>query len=145
MNHPPPPSQSLQGAQRHPEEGLGARPATPQPESAAAAREHVRELLLLAGVSLDSVPAADALLVTSELVTNAIRHGHGVTAFRADIADGVLSLSVADANPLPPTARTGSAEHPGGYGWPLVQCLAERVDCTTRADGKTITTAMRLS
>ncbi|MCF3182779.1 ATP-binding protein [Streptomyces polychromogenes] len=145
MNHPPLPSRPLHGARRQPEEGLGARPATPPPESAAAAREHVRELLLLAGIGLDSVPAADALLVTSELVTNAIRHGHGVTAFRADIADGVLRLSIADANPLPPTARTGSAEHPGGYGWPLVQRLAERVDCTIRADGKTITTALRLS
>ncbi|MFF4364731.1 ATP-binding protein [Streptomyces sp. NPDC001594] len=145
MNHPPPPSRSPRGAQRHREEGAGDLHAAPPPESAAAAREHVRELLLLAGVSLDSVPAADALLVTSELVTNAIRHGHGVTAFRADVADGVLSLSITDANPRPPTARTGTVDRPGGYGWPLVQRLAERVDCTTRADGKTITTAVRLS
>ncbi|MFE1786850.1 hypothetical protein ACFW7J_00330, partial [Streptomyces sp. NPDC059525] len=50
MNHPPLPSRPLHGARRQPEEGLGARPATPPPESAAAAREHVRELLLLAGV-----------------------------------------------------------------------------------------------
>ncbi|KIF02503.1 regulatory protein [Streptomyces sp. RSD-27] len=144
MNHPPPPSQAPQGSQRHRDEAVGDGRAAP-PGSAAAARERVRELLLLAGVSLDSVPAADALLVTSELVTNAIRHGHGVTAFRADIEDGVLRLSIADANPRPPTARTGTVDHPGGYGWPLVQRLAERVDCSTRADGKTITTALRLS
>ncbi|MFF2197601.1 ATP-binding protein [Streptomyces sp. NPDC058157] len=137
--------QPLHGAQRHRGEGVGDRHAPPPPESAAAAREHVRELLLLVGVSLDGVPAADALLVTSELVTNAIRHGHGLTGFRAAVADGVLRLSVADANPLPPAARTGSVDRPGGYGWPLVQRLTQHVECTTRADGKTITAALRLS
>ncbi|MFJ6784918.1 ATP-binding protein [Streptomyces yangpuensis] len=120
-------------------------PSEAPPGSAAAARARVRELLLLAGVSLDSVIAADALLVTSELVTNAIRHGDGVIDFRADIAGDVLRLSIADANPRPPAARTGTVDHPGGYGWPLIQRLTEHVDCSTRADGKTITTALRLS
>ncbi len=120
-------------------------PSEAPPGSAAAARARVRELLVMAGVSLDSVIAADALLVTSELVTNAIRHGDGVIAFRADIAGDVLRLSIADANPRPPVARTGTVDHPGGYGWPLIQRLAEHVDCSTRADGKTITTALRLS
>ncbi|MFD9080174.1 ATP-binding protein [Streptomyces erythrochromogenes] len=143
MNRPPP-SESPLGSQRHREDAVGDRHAVP-PTSAAAAREHVRELLLLAGVDLDSVTAADALLVTSELVTNAIRHGDGVTAFRADIADDVLRLSIADANPHLPAARTGTVDHPGGYGWPLIQRLSEHVDCSTRPDGKTITTALRLS
>ncbi|MFJ7780672.1 ATP-binding protein [Streptomyces yangpuensis] len=120
-------------------------PSEAPPGSAAAARARVRELLLLAGVSLDSVIAADALLVTSELVTNAIRHGDGVIDFRADIAGDVLRLSIADANPRPPAVRTGTVDHPGGYGWPLIQRLTEHVDCSTRADGKTITTALRLS
>ncbi len=120
-------------------------PSDAPPGSAAAARARVRELLLMAGVSLDSVIAADALLVTSELVTNAIRHGDGVIAFRADITGDVLRLSIADANPCPPAARTGTVDHPGGYGWPLIQRLAVHVDCSTRADGKTITTALRLS
>ncbi|MFE5681090.1 ATP-binding protein [Streptomyces erythrochromogenes] len=143
MNRPPP-SESPLGSQRHREDAVGGRHAVP-PASAAAAREHVRELLLLAGVDLDSVTAADALLVTSELVTNAIRHGDGVTAFRADIADDMLRLSIADANPRLPAARTGTVDHPGGYGWPLIQRLSEHVDCSTRPDGKTITTALRLS
>ncbi|MEV6582755.1 ATP-binding protein [Streptomyces sp. NPDC051582] len=119
------------------------RPARP-PGSAADARARVCEVLLLAGVSLDSVTAADALLITSELVSNAIRHGGGVTAFRADIADGLLSLSIGDASPLLPAPRTGTVERPGGYGWPLVQRLAERVDCRTHPEGKTISTVLRL-
>ncbi|MFF0549873.1 MULTISPECIES: ATP-binding protein [unclassified Streptomyces] len=142
--NPPPASEAPHGSHRNHEDGAGRRPAGP-PDSAATARERVRELLLLAGVSLDSVTAADALLVTSELVTNAIRHGDGVTAFHADIAGGVLRLSIADASPRLPAARTGTVEHPGGYGWPLIQRLAEHVDCSARPDGKTITTALRLS
>ncbi|MEU4126835.1 MULTISPECIES: ATP-binding protein [Streptomyces] len=142
--NPPPSSEAPLGSQRHREDAVDDRHAAP-PSSAAAARERVRELLLLAGVSLDSVTAADALLVTSELVTNAIRHGDGVIAFQADIADDVLRLSIADANPRLPAARTGTVDHPGGYGWPLIQRLAEHVDCSTRPDGKTITTALRLT
>ncbi|MGT2525949.1 ATP-binding protein [Streptomyces nojiriensis] len=115
------------------------------PASAAAARARVSEVLLRAGVGLDTATAADALLVTSELVTNAIRHGGGVTAFRADVIEDLLSLSIGDASPRVPAARTGTVERPGGYGWPLVQRLAEHVECRTHADGKTISTVMRLS
>ncbi|MFJ3174194.1 ATP-binding protein [Streptomyces roseus] len=127
--------------QRHEGEPRTARP----PGSAADARARVSEVLLLAGVSLDSVTAADVLLVTSELVSNAIRHGGGVTAFRADIADGLLRLSIDDASPLLPAQRTGTVERPGGYGWPLVHRLAERVECRTHPDGKTISTVLRLA
>ncbi|MFI5671023.1 ATP-binding protein [Streptomyces sp. NPDC051704] len=115
------------------------------PVSAAAARARVGEVLLRAGVSLDSGTAADVLLVTSELVTNAIRHGGGVTAFRADVTQGVLRLSIGDASTLVPVPRTGTVERPGGYGWPLVQRLAERVECRAHREGKTISTVMRLS
>lgn len=122
----------------------GQRYARP-PQSAAAARDRVGEVLLRAGVALDGVTASDALLVTSELVTNAIRHGGGVTVFRAEAADGVLRLSVGDGSPLLPVSRTGTAERPGGYGWPLVQRLAERVDCRTGPGGKTVTAVLRLA
>ncbi|MFD9722733.1 ATP-binding protein [Streptomyces sp. NPDC059072] len=115
------------------------------PVSAAAARARVSEVLLRAGVGLDTPSVADALLVTSELVTNAIRHGGGVTAFRAVVAEDLLSLSIGDASPLVPAARTGTVERPGGFGWPLVQRLAERVECRTHSDGKTISTVLRLS
>ncbi|GLX23492.1 ATP-binding protein [Streptomyces lavendulae] len=141
--NPSPPSDMPLGAQRHREDAGGDRPAPP-PVSAAAARDRVRELLLLAGVGLDGVAAADALLVTSELVTNAIRHGDGVVAFRAEVEGGVLRLSVTDASTRLPAARTGTADHPGGYGWPLVQRLAERVDCIAGPGGKSITATLRL-
>ncbi|MFF4319527.1 ATP-binding protein [Streptomyces sp. NPDC001568] len=110
----------------------------------AAARHAVAELLGQAGVSLDSVTAADALLVTSELITNAIRHGGGITSLRTVLVDGALHLAVSDANPHAPFARPAEPEHPGGFGWPLIQRLAERVEISPSADGKTITIVMRL-
>ncbi|MEU9798986.1 ATP-binding protein [Streptomyces sp. NPDC051000] len=115
------------------------------PTGAAAARARVCDLLRRAGVSLDSVIAADTLLVTSELVTNAIRHGGGITGFHTEITDDTLFLSVADANPRFPSSRTGSPDNPGGYGWPLVQRLTERVDVRSHLGGKTISAELRLS
>ncbi|MFJ5026393.1 ATP-binding protein [Streptomyces goshikiensis] len=115
------------------------------PASAATARSRVRDLLRRAGVSLDSVTAADVLLVTSELVTNAIRHGGGLTAFHAEITDDALFLSVADASPHPPLPRTGTPDRPGGYGWPLVQRLADHVDVRSHGSGKTISAELRLA
>ncbi|MFD3805569.1 ATP-binding protein [Streptomyces sp. NPDC058619] len=123
-----------------------APPATAAaPVTAAAARATVGELLHRAGIALDSIMAADALLVTSELVTNAIRHGGGITAFHTEIADDALHLSVSDANPRAPASRTGSLDHPGGYGWPLVQRLTERIDISSHPGGKTIGTTLRLT
>ncbi|WP_411107606.1 ATP-binding protein [Streptomyces sp. cmx-4-9] len=115
------------------------------PASAAAARDRVCRLLEHAGIGLDSVTAADALLVVSELVTNAVRHGGGITAFHTEIADDALYLSVSDASPRAPSSRTGSPDHPGGYGWPLIQRLTEHIGISSRPDGKTISTVLRLT
>lgn len=115
------------------------------PVTAAAARTRVSGLLARGGVSLDSVTAADALLVTSELVTNAIRHGGGITAMTGHLADGSLHVSVTDANPCPPVARTGSPQHPGGFGWPLIQQLSHEITISTHDAGKTISVTLRLA
>ncbi|MGW7460661.1 ATP-binding protein [Streptomyces sp. NPDC054797] len=119
--------------------------ARPAAATAASARHRVAELLRLAGISPDSVPAADALLITSELVTNAIRHGGGITHFHAALADDSLRLAVSDANPEHPSSHPTAHGRPGGYGWPLIQLLAECVDITPLPDGgKTITATQRL-
>ncbi len=113
--------------------------------TAASARHQVTELLTRAGISPDSVPATDALLITSELVTNAIRHGGGITHFHAAITDDALHLAVSDANPDHPWSHPTAYGRPGGYGWPLIQLLAERVDITPLpGGGKTITATQRL-
>ncbi|MFD3809192.1 ATP-binding protein [Streptomyces sp. NPDC058611] len=120
-----------------------ARPAATTP---ATARRHVTRLLRAAGSDVESVAAVDALLVTSELVTNAIRHGGGITGFHAALVGDSLRLAVSDASPHHPAPRPTAYGLPGGYGWPLVQRLTDHVDVTPLPDGgKTITTVQRLT
>ncbi|MFI5761779.1 ATP-binding protein [Streptomyces sp. NPDC051563] len=123
----------------------GSPAAVSAPCSAAEARRQVCALLQQAGVGLDSVTAADALLVTSELVTNAIRHGGGLTCFRTEIMGEALLVDVSDTSPHVPTTRAAAPAQPGGFGWPLIQRLAARVDVRRHSRGKTITTVLRLA
>lgn len=124
-------------------------PAVPQ--NAAAARAVVTRLLEerfcgLGGEGPADVVVADALLVTSELVTNAVRHGGGLTGFSAEIVDEGLLLTVADASTRAPvTTERGPGSTPaGGYGWPLVRRLTERVSVTYLPDGKQIVALVAL-
>ncbi|OAR26856.1 hypothetical protein A8W25_00705 [Streptomyces sp. ERV7] len=102
------------------------------PVDAAEARRRVKALLGAAlgrpSASAQDAVVTDALLVTSELVTNALRHAGGVTAFEA-MADRVgLRLVVEDASPgLPSTKEPGGDFTPGGYGWPMICRLATSV------------------
>ncbi len=48
--------------------------------------------------------AADAELITSELVTNAVLHAGTAVTVRVDVAAGFLHLAVEDAHPLHPSA-----------------------------------------
>ncbi|WP_411104869.1 ATP-binding protein [Streptomyces sp. cmx-4-9] len=125
---------------------LPAPAPAPLPATAADARDRVVALLQACGLPPESPAVTDALMLTSELVTNAIRHGRGMTAFRADVHGSALRISVADRNPDPPVARTGEAPgiRIGGYGWPLVQSLAEHLTVTRHGTGKQITADLRI-
>jgi len=123
------------------------------PDSASAARGRVRALLatqvpLLEGESpLDERTVADILLVTSELVTNAIQHAGGVTDFAVTVADGSLWVTVGDASDRHP-ARSAQAGwgRPGGYGWPLICSVAEEVTVRPRpGGGKCVSARVRLT
>ncbi|WP_223291072.1 ATP-binding protein [Streptomyces avicenniae] len=118
------------------EEVVGEHLGRAVPTSAAAARHHVQHLLrgLLPAPGVDprdDLTLADVLLVTSELVTNAIRHGGGVTHFSAEVTDDGLHLSVGDRSDAVPhtTPRTGTDGRfaVGGYGWPLIHRLGRDV------------------
>lgn len=93
----------------------------------------------------------DVLLVTSELVTNAFRHGGRLTAFETEVTDEGLRITVGDASTespaesadVGPKVRAGAARI-GGYGWPLVRLLASRVSISFHAGGKRITVLMAL-
>ncbi|MFI5762402.1 MULTISPECIES: ATP-binding protein [unclassified Streptomyces] len=108
--------------------------------SVAGARENTRHFLhdLLPVVAAE---AADAVvLVVSELVTNALRHGAGICVLDlTEHPDGV-EVAVHDDSPRPPQMRApdliGGA---GGFGWPMVNHLARATSITPRpTGGKTV-------
>ncbi|SCE42340.1 Anti-sigma regulatory factor (Ser/Thr protein kinase) [Streptomyces sp. DvalAA-14] len=99
------------------------------PVAAADVRQRVRRALRDSGERCEPVPTEDALLVASELATNAIVHGGGITAFRAEVVGGLLVLAISDRSDGAPTTkrRLPGDPRPGGYGWPIIQRLAHRV------------------
>ncbi|WTP75971.1 ATP-binding protein [Streptomyces sp. NBC_00184] len=105
--------------------------------------------LVSEGLAADVV-VADALLVTSELVTNAVRHGGGITGFAAELTDEGLRVEVADASPdLPAAVDTDAGASRvgriGGYGWALVRRLAKQVSITVHPGGKSIIALISLT
>ncbi len=69
----------------------------------------------------------DALLVTSELVTNAARHGKGEVKLHIRATDGLVRIEVEDSSTQQvPERRNPSDTSPGGRGLILVDALSER-------------------
>ncbi|WP_217169283.1 ATP-binding protein [Streptomyces sp. AC512_CC834] len=99
--------------------------------------------------SCDAGALSDAVLVASELTTNAIVHGGGITDFRIDVVGPGLRLSVCDRShdlpvAVPPTDDRGH-RRPGGRGWPIVCRLAREVRVADLpSGGKCITVVVPL-
>jgi anti-sigma regulatory factor (Ser/Thr protein kinase) len=94
----------------------------------------------------DTDALSDALLVASELTTNAILHGGGVTDFQVDVDDPGVRVSVSDrsdALPViaPRTDPHGRMRH-GGHGWPIVCRLARDVRVSDLPSGGKCITAV---
>ncbi|MFI6345736.1 ATP-binding protein [Streptomyces sp. NPDC050560] len=102
------------------------------PGHVALARDLARERLR----GLDARVVGDCLLVVSELVTNAIRHGGGVTLFEIVARAGRVVVSVGDrSGDVPVATAAPGGLLPGGHGWPLVCRLAEKITISPLADG----------
>ncbi|MGY5036110.1 ATP-binding protein [Streptomyces sp. 900116325] len=86
----------------------------------------------------------DALLVVSELTSNAILHGGGLTRFSACIEDGCLLIQVSDQSMEAPHLVRHNPGLPGGFGWIITQRLASHVSVDIQPDGKTITAVLAL-
>jgi anti-sigma regulatory factor (Ser/Thr protein kinase) len=78
-------------------------------------------------------------LVTSELFTNAIRHGRGAVTVRSECDDDILRLEVSDQGGGRPTLQPvdSSGSVIGGWGLHLVDQLAEAWGSEVR-DGRTV-------
>ncbi|MFC9843252.1 ATP-binding protein [Streptomyces sp. NPDC060223] len=124
------------------------------PRSPAEARQAVRRAIegrfRGSGTTDDEDAVSDALLVASELTTNAIRHGGGVTDFQVTLAGREVLLSVSDRSEQLPLVVRGGDEledlRVGGHGWPIVCRLARDVVVSDlHAGGKRITAVVPLS
>ncbi|MFD5323406.1 ATP-binding protein [Streptomyces sp. NPDC127092] len=111
---------------------------SPGVRTPADARWSIRRALA-PGASVPSPQVDDLMLVATELVTNAQRHGGGVTGFALDVRKGSVAVSVSDASRCPPRRRCRTQDlRPGGYGWPIVLRLSREVTVDVRPDGKTV-------
>ncbi|MFE9841578.1 ATP-binding protein [Streptomyces goshikiensis] len=123
-----PPIQHLE-LPRHPGAAVRARAATSRFLGEAVHR----------GQKVTPAAADITLLVVSELVTNAVRHTRGPCVLDLAVSDGVIWIGVTDTSPTPPQPRPPHVEGSGGWGWILVNHLAQRI--TVRPSphgGKTI-------
>ena len=105
--------------------------------SASVARSWLRGFLDEAG--MPEPVQADAALVISELVTNALRHGLGEIVARATIGgDGHVDVSVTDAGAEQPVLQAVDPERVGGVGLHVVAQVSDEWGVAQFPGGKTV-------
>jgi anti-sigma regulatory factor (Ser/Thr protein kinase) len=97
---------------------------------------------LLAGVPTSTLDAAG--LLTSELVSNAIRHGGGLSAICIRLTDKKVRVDVTDLSSVPPTVLPPNWESPGGRGMLIVNALASWWGVEPIGRGKTVSFELNL-
>jgi len=111
---------------------------TPTSSAPGAARRAVEQC-----IGPDAPPRflQDAMLLTSELVTNAVTHTEGTSELHAsyDPVGGRLRVDVADESPTVPTIRdVGPSTRVGGHGLQIVDTVASRWGTTLLPSGKSV-------
>jgi anti-sigma regulatory factor (Ser/Thr protein kinase)/anti-anti-sigma regulatory factor len=119
----------------------------PTPTAAAVARAHVRELLNYWQLALpDTTVVERAVLVTNELVTNAVVHAHTELRLRLELRGDWLHIAVRDNNPrLLRLVTVPDPEAEGGRGLWLIEQLARAWGVQPQSDGgKVVWCALKL-
>ena len=97
----------------------------PSAESAATARDTLRELLDADGVGGEL--RETAVLLANELVTNAVEHSGGAAGLLAVVRPDVIRLEVADSSAAMPVANRSASElDERGRGLLIVSALSSR-------------------
>ncbi|GAB2620740.1 ATP-binding protein [Streptomyces capparidis] len=112
--------------------------------SSAAARAFARRCLADWGVTEDSALGQDAVLVVSELVTNALMHADAAEELRLVWRAPTLVVEVRDVGRGMPRPRRAGTGEPGGRGLDIVSKLAERWQVSLEPRGrKTVRAELR--
>ncbi|MET7931941.1 ATP-binding protein [Streptomyces sp. NPDC005349] len=116
--------------------GATVRSAT----SVAGARESARDFLEGLNHPITAEAADTLVLVVSELVTNALRHGGGTRTLDLTAHPDSIEVAVHDRSPQAPHMRTPDPNGgTGGFGRPMVNHLAHATAVARRiAGGKTV-------
>ena len=99
------------------------------------ARRAMREWL--ADVPCPDALVEDALLVVSELTTNALIHAGSATTMEVSFDDGRLRIEVHDEDPVPPQLRD-EPDGNGGWGLRVVAGLADVWGWVPTSSGKQV-------
>jgi len=106
----------------------------PEPRSSSRARRLVAQSLV--DVPPDRVEVV--LLLTTELVANAVRHGDGPVGLHVAWGDGDVRVDVEDQSPEWPVLRPVDAEALNGRGLQLVAGLCSDWGVEPAGTGKTV-------
>ncbi|MFJ2399327.1 ATP-binding protein [Streptomyces sp. NPDC087843] len=108
--------------------------------SVADARESTREFLEGLVPAVAAKAAEIVVLVVSELVTNALRHGGGTCTLDLTAHPDSIEVAVHDRSSQAPRMRTPDLNGgTGGFGWPMVNHLTHATAVTCQAaGGKTV-------
>lgn len=123
----------LHGGARADDDVVRSSVHLPVPAAVGSVRGFVRDAL--AGWGLDHL-VGDAVLITSELATNAVTHGN--SPFRASLArtGDVVRVSVEDGSSAWPRYHRALPGDQDGRGMAIVAVLSRRSGCDSTASGK---------
>ncbi len=113
---------------------VGQWPLAPEPRSARLARRLVAQMLH----DVDEQVRRRALLVTSELVSNGVRHAHGGLLLALHRHDGGWVVAVSDDSPAPPVVRSAGSVAEDGRGLLIVQRISEGLGWARTPTGKLV-------
>ena len=109
----------------------------PSAQTGSIARRELRQLLDTAHIDQDT--SDTAVLLATELVTNAVEHGRGSAYLDAAVQDSAIRLEVSDSSTVAPQPNTGVSElDERGRGLLLIEALSSRWGVLPRSDGKTV-------
>lgn len=107
------------------------------PQTGSLARRALRQLLDTARVDRDT--SDTAVLLATELVTNAVEHGSGGAHMDATVQEGLIRLEVTDSSTVVPHPNTSVSDlDERGRGLLLIDALSSRWGVQPRPDGKTV-------